>query len=160
MERVWDPLRRKEVALTPEESVRQWFISVLKDEAGVPLHMMRSEVSMDYGGKTSRADIVVYRRDLSPAMIVECKRPSVALSPKVLDQALRYHSLMDAGWWSRTAPTPAFSEGRKDSSQRSLSCPHTTTFNKWKRSYKDISTTRSSALFLTPPARWASGHSS
>ena len=98
MERVWDPLRRKEVALTPEESVRQWFISVLKDEAGVPLHMMRSEVSMDYGGKTSRADIVVYRRDLSPAMIVECKRPSVALSPKVLDQALRYHSLMDAGW--------------------------------------------------------------
>mgnify|MGYP004650507059 FL=1 len=26
MEKVWDPLRKKAVALTPEEKVRQWFI--------------------------------------------------------------------------------------------------------------------------------------
>ena len=32
---VWDPLRRKNVPLTPEERVRQWFITVLKDQEGV-----------------------------------------------------------------------------------------------------------------------------
>ena len=29
MKRIWDPLRKKMVALTPEERVRQWFIGVL-----------------------------------------------------------------------------------------------------------------------------------
>ena len=33
MEKVWDPLRKKEVALTPEEKVRQWFIGVLREDA-------------------------------------------------------------------------------------------------------------------------------
>ena len=57
---VWDPLRRKEVALTPEEEVRQWFIGdVLHDGMGVPLHMMMSEVSLSFGDKAWRADIVV-----------------------------------------------------------------------------------------------------
>ena len=32
---VWDPLRRKNVPLTHEERVRQWFITVLKDQEGV-----------------------------------------------------------------------------------------------------------------------------
>ena len=44
---IWDPLRRKEVALTPEERVRQWFINILKSYMQVPLHMMRSEVCCD-----------------------------------------------------------------------------------------------------------------
>lgn len=46
---VWDPLRRKNVPLTPEERVRQWFITVLKDRMQVPLHMMMSEVGMKFG---------------------------------------------------------------------------------------------------------------
>lgn len=98
MDKVWDPLRRKEVALTPEEGVRQWFISVLRDELEVPEHLMGSEVAMEFGGKKWRADIVVYRRDLTPAVIVECKKPEVKLTGRVLDQALRYHSLLDAEW--------------------------------------------------------------
>ena len=40
---VWDPLRKKSVRLTPEEEVRQWFISVLHEGMGVPEHMMMSE---------------------------------------------------------------------------------------------------------------------
>ena len=62
-EHVWDPLRRKEVALTPEERVRQWFITVLRDELGVPPYEMMSEATLSYGGKAWRADIVVYRRN-------------------------------------------------------------------------------------------------
>ena len=97
-EHVWDPLRRKEVALTPEERVRQWFISVLRDERGVPAYEMMSEATLSYGGKAWRADIVVYRRNMSPAMVVECKRPDVELTREVLEQALRYNLVLDVNW--------------------------------------------------------------
>jgi hypothetical protein len=97
-ERVWDPLRRKEVALTPEERVRQWFIAVLRDELGVPPYEMMSEATLSYGGKAWRADIVVYRRSMTPAMVVECKRPDVELTREVLEQALRYNLVLDVNW--------------------------------------------------------------
>ena len=34
MMKVWDPLRKKEVALTPEKRVRQWCIGVLRERMG------------------------------------------------------------------------------------------------------------------------------
>ena len=95
MEQIWDPLRREMVAATPEERVRQWFIVQLRDRFGVPEHMMRSEVGFRFGGKPYRADILVYGRDAAPLLVVECKRPDVALTPAVLEQAMRYNSVLD-----------------------------------------------------------------
>ena len=93
---VWDPLRRKQVALTPEEEVRQWFIGdVLHQGMGVPLHMMMSEVSLRFGDKALRADIVVYGRDTKPLAVVECKRPDIVLNQAVVDQAIRYNRVLD-----------------------------------------------------------------
>ncbi len=94
METVWDPLRRKRVAATPEERVRQWFIMQLRDSFGVPEHMMNSEVGFRFGAKPYRADILVYGRDGAPLLVVECKRPEVALTPAVLEQAMRYNSVL------------------------------------------------------------------
>ena len=91
MEQVWDPLRKKLVALTPEEKVRQWFIGVLRDSAQIPVHMMMSEVALKFGDKSYRADILVYGRDTAPLMVVECKREDVVMSREVLEQALRYN---------------------------------------------------------------------
>ncbi|MCQ2139562.1 MAG: type I restriction enzyme HsdR N-terminal domain-containing protein [Bacteroidales bacterium] len=96
METVWDPLRRKDVSLTPEERVRQWFIAVLRDSLGVPVHQMMSEVGLQYGaGKVYRADIVVYARGGHPLAIVECKRPEVTLSQATFEQAMRYDMVLD-----------------------------------------------------------------
>lgn len=89
---IWDPLRRKSVRNTPEEQVRQWFISVLHEGMGVPEHMMGSEVALKHGTKEYRADIVVYDRSAAPIMVVECKRPEVELDQQVVDQALRYNN--------------------------------------------------------------------
>ena len=91
MSQVWDPLRKKMVALTPEEKVRQWFIGVLRDSAKVPVHMMMSEVALKFGDKPYRADILVYGRDTAPLMVVECKREDIQLDREVLEQALRYN---------------------------------------------------------------------
>ena len=94
-EYIWDPLRRKSVRNTPEEAVRQWFISVLHEGMKVPEHMMGSEVALKLGRKDYRADIVVYDRRAHPVMVVECKRPEVTLDQDVVDQALRYNQQLD-----------------------------------------------------------------
>lgn len=92
---IWDPLRKKEVALTPEERVRQWFIGVLSEKMDVPMHMMMSEAGFKLGGKQFRADIIVYDRSACPLIVVECKRPEVELTQEVLDQAIRYNMVLD-----------------------------------------------------------------
>ena len=95
MRTVFDPLRRKEVALTPEEEVRQWCIKVLSENLRVPLHMMMSEAGFKLGGKQFRADILVYDRQAHPLAVVECKRPEVEMSREVLDQAIRYNMVLN-----------------------------------------------------------------
>ncbi len=92
---IWDPLRKKEVALTPEEQVRQWCIGVLAKDMEVPMHMMMSEVGFRLGGKQFRADVIVYDRSARPLIVVECKRPEVELTQEVLDQAIRYNMVLD-----------------------------------------------------------------
>lgn|SRR5574344_177607 len=94
MDQFWDPLRKKNVTATPEEQVRQWFILQLRDVFKVPVHMMMSEVGFKFGSKQYRADILVYDRSASPLAVVECKRPSVELSSSVIEQTMRYNSVL------------------------------------------------------------------
>jgi type I site-specific restriction endonuclease len=117
MEQVWDPLRKKLVALTPEEKVRQWFIGVLRDSAQVPVHMMMSEVALKFGDKPYRADILVYGRDTAPLMVVECKREDVTIDRAVLEQALKYNLVLDVGYIAVTNGVTTFGfrrTGRED----------------------------------------------
>lgn len=106
--KVWDPLRKKEVALTPEERVRQWFIGVLRDTMKVPVHMMMSEAGFKLGDKQFRADILVYDRQVRPLVVVECKRPEVDLTHEVLDQAVRYNMVLDVKYMIITNGTKTY----------------------------------------------------
>ena len=92
---IWDPLRKKHVAMTPEEKVRQWFIGRLAEDIKVPLYMMMSEAGFTLGDKQFRADILVYDRQARPLMVVECKRPEVELTKEVLGQAIRYNMVLN-----------------------------------------------------------------
>ncbi|MBR1959102.1 MAG: type I restriction enzyme HsdR N-terminal domain-containing protein [Bacteroidales bacterium] len=105
---IWDPLRKKEVALTPEERVRQWCIGVLAGQMQVPMHLMMSEAGFKLGGKQFRADIIVYDRNVQPLMVVECKRPEVELTQYVLDQAIRYNMVLDVRYMIITNGTRTF----------------------------------------------------
>ena len=110
---IWDPLRKKDVALTPEERVRQWCIGVLSSSVGVPVHMVMSEVGFCLGGKQFRADILVYDRKAQPLAVVECKRPEVELTAEVLDQALRYNMVLNVKYIIITNGTRTFMAERK-----------------------------------------------
>ncbi len=91
---VFDPLRRRFVALTPEEEVRQKTLYLLVEHLGVPAGLLAVEYSVKVNGLDKRADAVVFGNEGRPLMIVECKAPSVTLTDAVLEQALRYHSVL------------------------------------------------------------------
>lgn len=109
---IWDPLRKKEVALTPEEQVRQWCIGVLNTQLEVPLHMMMSEVGFKLGDKQLRADVVIYDRSARPLVVVECKRPQVELTQEVLDQAIRYNMVLNVRYMIITNGTKTYMCGK------------------------------------------------
>ena len=91
---VFDPLRRRWVALTPEEEVRQKMLYLLVEHLQVPAGLVAVEYSLKVNGLDKRADAVVFASDGAPLMVVESKAPTVELTPAVLDQALRYHSAL------------------------------------------------------------------
>lgn len=94
MSQVFDPIRKKYVERTPEEEVRQGVISSLMEVMEVPATHIAVEQGFKFNGLQYRADIIVYRKDLSPAMLVECKAPSVKLSDSVIDQVVRYNMVL------------------------------------------------------------------
>ncbi len=90
-EQIWDLIRRRWVALTPEEWVRQHFIHFLVEVSGYPAALLAVEKTIRQGELSRRFDIVVFSRHHRPWLLVECKEPAVPLSQAVLDQALRYN---------------------------------------------------------------------
>lgn len=91
---VFDPLRRRQVVLTPEEEVRQKVLYLLVEQLQVPAGLVAVEYSLKVNGMDKRADVVVFGKEGHPLMIVECKAPAVTLTEAVLDQAVRYHSAL------------------------------------------------------------------
>lgn len=95
---ILDIVRRRYVALTPEEGVRQAVIRYLHDKKGYPLELMQVEGTITLNGMSRRCDIVVYDKAMAAKMIVECKRPDVAITQKVADQACRYNTVLRVPW--------------------------------------------------------------
>ena len=91
---IFDILRRKYVALTPEEWVRQHFVHFLIEHKGYPASLLANEVPLKIGDKSLRADTVLYDRDLQPRMIIEYKSPTITLTTHVLEQVNNYNMLL------------------------------------------------------------------
>ena len=90
--RVFDPLRRTEVVLTPEEWVRQHFVAHLVADRNYPAGLIGNEVSLSLNGLRRRCDSVVWSsKDASPLMLIEYKAPSVKITRKVFEQIVRYN---------------------------------------------------------------------
>lgn len=79
--------RRRFVRLTPEEYVRQTFLTRLVTDYGYPKERIAVEVPL----LDKRADAVVYDSHLQPMMIIEFKAETVTLTQKTLDQAAVYN---------------------------------------------------------------------
>ena len=95
-------VRRKKLVLTPEEWVRQHFISYLNLQLKYPLTRIAVEKSILYAGLTKRWDIVVYDADFQVHILVECKAPHIPLSLDTLYQALTYQKEMQGKYIALT----------------------------------------------------------
>lgn len=92
---VLDPVRRRWVALTPEEGVRQRLLDDLVG-LGYPIGLLAVEKAVIHLGRSWRADVVAYGRDGRALVLAECKAPSVRLGPEALDQLARYNVVVGA----------------------------------------------------------------
>ena len=79
---IFDFLRRKYVALTPEEWVRQHFVHFLVEHKGYPKGLLANEVELKIGEKRLRCDTIEY------------KAPTIQLQQKTFDQISIYNLLL------------------------------------------------------------------
>jgi len=93
---IYDRLRQKYVALTPEEWVRQHFVEFMIVHRGYPASLMANEVGITLNGTRRRCDTVVFDRRGLPLTIVEYKSPDVAVTQKTFDQIVRYNMVLHA----------------------------------------------------------------
>ncbi len=91
---VLDVLRRRFVALTPEEWVRQHVVNWLVTYLGYPASLMGNEVELRIGNKKLRCDSILYAPNGTPRMIMEYKAESIQLTEKVLTQITTYNMLL------------------------------------------------------------------
>jgi len=88
---IFDSIRRKFIVLTPEEWVRQNFISYLNKEKQFPLSLIGVETELRFNKLRKRTDILLFNRTGNVKAIVECKSPEVQLNKKTFEQVLRYN---------------------------------------------------------------------
>lgn len=91
---IFDSLRKKFVALQPEELVRQNMVKFLMEERDIPASHIANEVSMNISGMTRRCDTLVFDADGKPLMVVEYKSPTVEITEKVFDQITMYNTIL------------------------------------------------------------------
>lgn len=89
---IFDSNRKRWLLLTPEEWVRQNFVAFLIQNMKIPASLIGLEKQLKVGELKKRFDIVVYKNDGQPWMLVECKAMDVQLSQKTISQTLSYLS--------------------------------------------------------------------
>ena len=90
---IYDPFRKKQVVLTPEEWVRQQILDYLVTEKKYPASMISVEKQIKVGNLNKRYDVLIYKKE-NPWMIIECKEENEVLNDNVLHQLLSYNSIL------------------------------------------------------------------
>ncbi|NDV67836.1 type I restriction enzyme HsdR N-terminal domain-containing protein [Dysgonomonas sp. 25] len=91
---IFDRLRRRFVALTPEEWVRQHFVDYLITRKGYPEALIANEIQITLNSCKKRCDSAIYDRAMHPLVIVEYKSPDVKITQEVFDQIARYNIVL------------------------------------------------------------------
>lgn len=94
-DQIFDPFRKKWVALTPEEWVRQNILQYLIQVCQYPTALIAIEKSIQLGELTKRFDILIYKND-KPWMIIECKEANVTINDKTIAQLYQYQQVLEA----------------------------------------------------------------
>lgn len=93
---IFDEIRKKFILLTPEEWVRQHVIHFLIYEKKYPKSYINVEKVVKVNGMNKRYDIIVFNKDGSIFLLIECKAPEITIDQKAFDQIARYNMILNA----------------------------------------------------------------
>lgn len=93
---IFDVIRKKFVVLTPEEWVRQHTLQFLISEKQFAPSHINVEKQLLLNNTKKRYDIVVFNKDGSIHLIVECKAPKIGINQDTFDQIARYNLVTKA----------------------------------------------------------------
>ena len=93
---IFDKIRKKYVVLTPEEWVRQNFVTYLLEEKKYPLSLIAVEKEVTVNKLKKRFDILVFNKKGNHSIIVECKSPKIKITQDSFDQIARYNLTLNA----------------------------------------------------------------
>lgn len=94
--RIFDPVRKIWLLLTPEEWVRQSFLMYMHHIKHYPLSLAETEKHIQLFNTKKRVDIVFNDRNYKPQVIVECKAAHIKLDKSVFEQLGRYYFTLEA----------------------------------------------------------------
>jgi type I restriction enzyme M protein len=101
--KIFSPVRRKWLPLTPEERVRQKYLFVLTEEYGYTIDQISEEMDVAGSGSAqARADFVIWRSaqdktdQKPPFIIIECKSDNVTIKAQDYAQGEHYARMTDA----------------------------------------------------------------
>ncbi|SFE48388.1 type I restriction enzyme HsdR N-terminal domain-containing protein [Thermoflexibacter ruber] len=98
---IFDVIRKKYIMLTPEEWVRQHFVHYLIANE-YPKSLINVESGLHYNNLQKRSDVIVYDRQGSPFLLIECKASSVMLTQQAVNQALMYNYVLKSKYLAIT----------------------------------------------------------
>lgn len=94
--KIFDDIRHKSVALTPEEWVRQHFVHYLTDHLNYPRSLIKIETGLKYNKMLKRSDIVTFDRTGKPFLLVECKSAENRITKNAVYQVASYNKTLMA----------------------------------------------------------------
>lgn len=95
---LFDVVRKKFVRLTPEEWVRQHVVWYLHNDLHYPLSLINVEKEINLHNIKKRYDVVVFNKNGSIHLIVECKAPEINITQGTFDQIARYNLKLQSAY--------------------------------------------------------------
>lgn len=93
---LFDPIRKKQIIVTPEEYVRQLLIQYLLAEENISPTKILIEKEIILANRKKRFDLVILDKNNDPQILIECKSHAEILDNKVFNQAGYYNLSLTA----------------------------------------------------------------
>jgi len=90
---IFDALRKRDLLLTPEEWVRQHWVSHLHEHKGYPKTLMKTEGGLKLNGLQKRSDLLVFNHLGEKVLLAEFKAPTVKITEKTFQQIANYNAV-------------------------------------------------------------------
>lgn len=92
---LFDPVRRRNVSVNPEEVVRQLWILYLLDVLHINPKLIAVERSVKINGTKRRFDLMIFDKSTDPILLAEFKAPGVMINQGVFDQIGHYNMALN-----------------------------------------------------------------